>query len=377
MNFHVYIGATGAVPIIRSGTISSADLAGQQLFAGEIAADSGPVPVFKETHYVLNGVLTARPVHGAAWDTLAIAADGVAAATLRGDAAVASTAVTAAGTGFTSVPSIVYSGGTPTLTAIALAILTATSLASIALGAAGSGFTDVPAVSITGGGGSGATGTAALTPTSVASSVITVPGSGYTFATVAFSGGGGTGAAATATVSPLGFVESIVHTALGTGYTSRPAMTISGDGTGAAATSVLTATSVASLALVLPGTGFTGTPDIAIIGDGTGATGSALFTPTTLASISMLSGGAGYSATPSVAVTGGGGTGATATATRTTLINPTTVSLQPPAGLGLAPIADQVVTTGTFALNTTIPGSYLATVKAFPKVDFPATVIAT
>jgi len=66
----------------------------------------------------------------------------------------------------------------------------------------GSGYTSVPTVSFTGGGGSGAAGTAVLGADGVIYGVyVTNNGSGYTSApTVGFSGGGGSGAAATASV---------------------------------------------------------------------------------------------------------------------------------------------------------------------------------
>ena len=66
----------------------------------------------------------------------------------------------------------------------------------------GTGYTSAPTVSFSGGGGTGATATAVLTGTTVTSIVITNPGnSNYTSTpTISFSGGGGSGAAATAVV---------------------------------------------------------------------------------------------------------------------------------------------------------------------------------
>lgn len=72
------------------------------------------------------------------------------------------------------------------------------SIASLAVGAAGSGYTSPPNVAITGGGGTGATATANLTATSLASATVTVGGSGYDKnTTVSITGGGGSGATAT------------------------------------------------------------------------------------------------------------------------------------------------------------------------------------
>lgn len=65
----------------------------------------------------------------------------------------------------------------------------------------GTGYTSAPTVSFTGGGGTGAAATAVLTSGVVTGITVTNAGSGYTSApTVAFSGGAGSGASATATV---------------------------------------------------------------------------------------------------------------------------------------------------------------------------------
>lgn len=66
----------------------------------------------------------------------------------------------------------------------------------------GSGYTSAPTVSFSGGGGTGAAATAVVTNGVVTAINVTNGGSGYTSApTVSFSGGGGSGAAATATIS--------------------------------------------------------------------------------------------------------------------------------------------------------------------------------
>lgn len=85
---------------------------------------------------------------------------------------------------------------------------TQTGVESVTVGTAGAGYTSAPTVAFTGGGGTGAAGTAVLGTGADAGKVvgvtITNPGSGYTSApTVAFSDGGGTGAAATATLGQL------------------------------------------------------------------------------------------------------------------------------------------------------------------------------
>ena len=72
-------------------------------------------------------------------------------------------------------------------------------VASATVTSGGTGYTSVPTVTFSGGGGTGAAGTAVISSNALQTITITNAGSGYTSApTVAFSGGGGSGAAATA-----------------------------------------------------------------------------------------------------------------------------------------------------------------------------------
>lgn len=88
---------------------------------------------------------------------------------------------------------------------------------SVTVGTPGTGYTSVPTVTFTGGGGSGAAGTAVLSGTTVVSVTITNGGTGYTSApTIGFTGGGGSGAAATSSLSTGGAflfnIDSLVDT---------------------------------------------------------------------------------------------------------------------------------------------------------------------
>jgi len=68
--------------------------------------------------------------------------------------------------------------------------------------APGTGYTSAPTVAFSGGGGTGAAGTAIISAGAVTGVTITNPGSGYTTApTIALSGGAGTGATATSAIS--------------------------------------------------------------------------------------------------------------------------------------------------------------------------------
>ena len=81
----------------------------------------------------------------------------------------------------------------------------------VAVGTAGAGYTSAPTVSFSGGGGSGATAVAVISGGVVVGVTVTDPGTGYTSApTVSFSGGGfTTAAAATAAVGVVLKVAAI------------------------------------------------------------------------------------------------------------------------------------------------------------------------
>ena len=112
-------------------------------------------------------------------------------------------------------------------------------VASIAVTAGGSGYTSAPTVSFSGGGGSGATATATVSGGAVTGITITSPGSGYTSApSVSFSGGSGSGATATATIangwfasSDIGYAASPVNTN-GGGYGFKASLVSAGSGSG-------------------------------------------------------------------------------------------------------------------------------------------------
>jgi hypothetical protein len=70
-------------------------------------------------------------------------------------------------------------------------------ITSVTVTAGGSGYTSAPTVTFTGGGGTGAAATATVAGGAVTAVTLTSPGTGYTSApTITFTGGGGTGAAA-------------------------------------------------------------------------------------------------------------------------------------------------------------------------------------
>ncbi|MCY2941886.1 MAG: Ig-like domain repeat protein [Planctomycetota bacterium] len=171
---------------------------------------------------------------------------------------------------------------------------------------------------------------------------VTNGGTGYTSSpTVTITGGGGTGATAIATVVN-GVVTEIAVTNGGGGYTGTPTVTITGGaGVGAAATPSLTygiATFTTTTLSVngsphvitsrFVGQGIFGDSDsniiaqsvnkssssIAVTTTGLAIAGTPVITDGAITSIPLLKGGSGYTEEPTVTITGGGGTGAVATA---------------------------------------------------------------
>ena len=100
--------------------------------------------------------------------------------------------VTNGGSGYTSVPTVAFTG-TNTTVATTTAVLTSTSVASLTVSTGGTLYTSAPTVVFTGGGGSGAIATPVFTASTIASISVSAGGTGYTSTpTVVFTGGGGT-----------------------------------------------------------------------------------------------------------------------------------------------------------------------------------------
>lgn len=196
--------------------------------------------------------------------------------------------------------SLVSGGGSGATARAVMAGLNTFTISSFEVTAAGSGFTSAPTVTVTGTG----TGTATLTNAAIASVTLTNGGNGYTSApTVVFTGGGGTGAAATANIAQT--VWYIYVTAPGSGYTSTPTVTLTGGGgTGALAISTLEAGALASLTVTSPGSGFTSTPVIVISGGGgSGALATATLAPSAVASLELIHPGGPYLVNTEVVLT--------------------------------------------------------------------------
>lgn len=178
---------------------------------------------------------------------------------------------------------------------------------SVSLTAAGSGYTSRPSVGISGGGGSSASFTAILSPTTVATGTanITVTTKGVyptsTGPTVAIAKDAGSAATATVTMALINSgagvdnilgntddgtyeISAVNVSSGGSAYTTAPAVTLT-QPTGAnapttagvvASPAKLVGTSVAVITVSNPGTGFTSIPTVALTsGGGSGASATA------------------------------------------------------------------------------------------------------
>jgi hypothetical protein len=130
---------------------------------------------------------------------------------------VSSVSLTNAGSGYTSSPTITFSGGGGSgANAIAQIVTFKTGTVSILLNNGGSGYTSAPTVAIGGANTTPATATAIVLGNTVSQIVMTNPGAGYTTANVTLSGGGFTTAA---NVTAVVNTEQLVSTATFSGRT--------------------------------------------------------------------------------------------------------------------------------------------------------------
>lgn len=217
--------------------------------------------------------------------------------------AIASVSVTESGSGYTSTPSVVFTGGGG-INAAATAVIDA-AVTGFTLTSGGANYTTAPAVKVSGANGTGVTANATING-KITSIAVTSGGSGYTSAPdVLISGGGGSGATATATVSD-GAVTAVTLSAAGSGFTFPPTITFSGGGGSAAFATASIAGPVSKIEIVSGGSGFTGVPSVKFEGDGSGAAATASISGKVVR-IDVTNGGSGYSSLPEVSFTGGGG----------------------------------------------------------------------
>ena len=148
---------------------------------------------------------------------------------------------TAAGTGYTSAPTVIFSAPQDPsgITATGTATLSGGSVTGVTISNGGTGYSGTPTVTFSApqvSGGTTATGTVVLTGNAVTGITIVSGGTGYTSAPTATITGSGTGATVgTVTISGSS-IASITITNAGTGYTSAPTIGFTGGGGGSGAT---------------------------------------------------------------------------------------------------------------------------------------------
>ena len=215
---------------------------------------------------------------------------------------------------------------------------------SITVTNGGSGYTSTPTVTITSEGsgglagtgikGSGATATATVVDCVITAITVTNAGSNYAVPpTVTITGGSGSSATATANLTGSS-INTVSVTNAGSGYTTAPTVTFKNSvgapliwGHNAVATAILLSRGVASIAVTNGGSGYTCDPTVTITGGGgVGATATASESGGVVTSITVTNSGSGYTSAPTITIVGDGSS-ATATATlQSAGINTITVS---------------------------------------------------
>lgn len=269
-------GYTAAPTITFSGGSGSGAAATAYVYAG----DRRPMSFFKGRYNDMYGVDGMG--RGIRWDGAATSVEPIGMAKPAIGPAVTSTTASAqdfvktiqivrSGDGYSGVPTVTLTGGTPTTPATATAIITDGRVSRIRVVNPGAGYQSAPAVSISGGRGSGA-----VFSVSVLGGVKAVnvqnSGSGYTVSSttspsVVFSSAQGlTAANAIITVDAAGRIDSVTVISSGTGATTSgvTAAVTGGGGTGAVL-SVDIAYSVASVSVTTAGTGYASPPAVKFI----------------------------------------------------------------------------------------------------------------
>ena len=207
----------------------------------------------------------------------------------------------------------------------------------ITVSTGGTGYTSAPDVVISGGGGSGATAIAQLAGTAVQAIVVGGPGSGYTSTpTVVISGGGGSSAAATASVlsyagtRPLSMFKGRGNDLYGVDGSGRgfrwdgetPHLEALGISRPESAPTIgvtagTTAGGIRGMAIINGGAGYFSSPTVTFTGGGVTdgstlhAAGRARISGARVIGMTIDSRGGHYSSPPQIVFSGGQGSGAT------------------------------------------------------------------
>lgn len=208
----------------------------------------------------------------------------------------------------------------------------------------GRGYTSAPTVVFSGGGGSGAAATATVVGGMVTTISITNTGSGYTSApTISFSGGGATVPAAALVnigntgannlinalaVLPDGRIAVAGSFTTFNGTPRNRVALLSADG--AVDATLVTGGSLTSLTISNGGSGYTSAPTVSLTGGGgAGAAATAVISGGVVTGLTLTNAGTGYTSAPTVSFSGGGGSGAAATAALVAGVNGQVLTLAP------------------------------------------------
>jgi hypothetical protein len=178
---------------------------------------------------------------------------------------------------------------------------------------------------------------------------------------------------------PYGFTSGVVGniniTNGGTGYSATPTVTIQAPGQAVAGTPVLTAGEIASIPLLSGGSGYTVAPTITITGGGgTGAVATATLTNGVVTGIVITSGGTGYTSSPTINISAPNqAIGRTQAIAGTPVITAGAITSIPilsgGSGYTFAPIVTITDTTGTGATATAnLVGSSIANPTGDPSI---------
>ena len=263
---------------------------------------------------------------------------------------VSTVSITNAGSGYTTVPTFTFSG-THTTSAVAAASM---GLNAIALGNAGTGYTTAPTISITGGTGSGASATG------VTMKVVTATLSGATVCysvsvsteTISLTGGSGSGATVAAHATSRssctsGHFQLVIDSvnAAGSGYTASPSATVPAASCFSGCSTTITSTmGVNAIAgPIVPGS-YTALPTVAFSGGG--GSGATLTASYSLVSVGVSTAGS-YTTYPTISISGGTATVAIGSTTVVSVVvssagtgytaGPVTPSITGGPGSGAAP----------------------------------------
>jgi hypothetical protein len=193
-------------------------------------------------------------------------------------------------------------------------------LFTVAVTNGGSGYTSPPQIIFTGGGGGAGAAANAVLSGNITGFTNLVGGLGYSQGAVTFTFSGGNpitpATVGSYVVDGLGTITSIVIGNPGVGYQSRPTLTISGANTAAASATPTFVGVVNNVVVTAPGTGYTRAPQVVFNNTGTGGDFAAATATITgsVSAVTIKTQSNFYTAAPVVIFdnTGTGGSGAMA-----------------------------------------------------------------